>query len=556
MKRKSYVMVVIFIGLMLLSFVLLFVGGIIYRWHSSKTRRIFEKQFMEITRNVILSSQPKIPTDISDEFALELSRTQQYAQKRMNFSTLFQAALPFPALLLNSNLKVVWANSSLCDLFHIALDECEKDSLSWDFLIRYTNLIEQDPVLEALMGNFSGIFQIRIKTSDEHNGVPFEMYVCPINSGVSANIGNQKHVMLYFYPLSSMNETIQNQVKYLLNPIKKSLNALTDHTFDQKFRNQIRKDFVNAGIEDVFKGLEHLYDFTTREKNGLIEDITKLEANLSDNYKLLSDIEMQNNAFKKLQMELLDNLKLLREHLINYVDVSNSQHNSSDEMVSLYKNSLLNADDMFRIATSNLEKIEETQEIISSLEKAKGSLRPIRENLQLLNNRIVQGLDKALTFERNFSGSSPELKQLSTNFVRLKTDIDLIDQQMKDFSNIIKYIDLKLSKASMILQNDEESMQLLRNYEKEGQAFEKKLEEGFYEKSKMIQEGQELEDKIVQSVEDFFVTFKKNLTHFTAINSLMKIYLQRDEEVEGTVLGSIKQIESQVKSHSTSNPIQ
>ena len=39
----------------------------------------------------------------------------------------------------------------------------EEDALSWDYVLRFTDLGDNDPLIEALQNDLAGIYQIRAK---------------------------------------------------------------------------------------------------------------------------------------------------------------------------------------------------------------------------------------------------------------------------------------------------------------------------------------------------------------------------------------------------------
>ena len=140
-----------------------------------------------------------------------------YFEKRMSFGSIFQEALPLSAILLDKNLKVIWANNQFCDDWCISEEEIKKDYMSWDFLNKLTNIGNDDPVLEALKYNVAGIYQVKIKANDEAEVRPFEMFVSP------TSYQGETRVMLFFYDLTNLEQTIQEQAKGILNPVKSSL---------------------------------------------------------------------------------------------------------------------------------------------------------------------------------------------------------------------------------------------------------------------------------------------------------------------------------------------
>ena len=72
------------------------------------------------------------------------------------------------------------------------------------------------------------------------------MYVSPVE------YSKQKRIMIFFYPLRSLEETITNQMKATVGPIRNTLEALNTNSFTDDLKMKLSKDFDVAGIGELF----------------------------------------------------------------------------------------------------------------------------------------------------------------------------------------------------------------------------------------------------------------------------------------------------------------
>ena len=176
------------------------------------------------------------------------------------------------------------------------LDYKERNEiLTWDFLKKYTNLGESTPIISALKENIAGIYQIQVKINADT--MPYEMYVSPIN------YADKIKIMILFYPLRSLEETLANQTKAIIGPVSRSLEALMSNHFNPVFKDNIKNDFDAAGINQLFDKFCKYNEFVCQQRMGLLKEIERLENNLYDQYKLVDDLTlflMKKEHFKEV----------------------------------------------------------------------------------------------------------------------------------------------------------------------------------------------------------------------------------------------------------------
>src|SRR5690606_15681851 len=138
----------------------------------------------------------------------------------------------------------------------------------------FTNLGEDDPVMLALKEGIAGIYQIQIKTKKEAESLPYEMYVSPVD------YADQKRIMIFLYPLRSVEESLQQQSRAIVGPVLKTLDAIEAREFDGEIQERLSAQFNIAGIDSTFMNFSRFNDNLTDRLQSLEGEIVHLRGAL------------------------------------------------------------------------------------------------------------------------------------------------------------------------------------------------------------------------------------------------------------------------------------
>ena len=164
-----------------------------YKRESMKNEKFIESQIMTVVKRGIIGNACQINSKISSKTQNEIHKAHEFLQKRMRFGQVFEATLPFSAILLDSNLKVIWGNDNFFQDWGLSNQDYQTH-LGWDSLRQLTNLGQTDPILDASKNGMAGIFQIQVNLAEKAQPLPYEMYVHPVDSD------DERNIMVYFYP--------------------------------------------------------------------------------------------------------------------------------------------------------------------------------------------------------------------------------------------------------------------------------------------------------------------------------------------------------------------
>lgn len=427
-------------------------GYYIFSLIRSREEKDASKKMLQIIESGMINQNNKIYEDFELESREKFDDLQQYIQQRMSFGYLFKEALPFPSMILDSNLKVMWANQQFLELVDHEPEEAYRfESLSWDFILQKTNLGNHDPIKDAFSHDISGIYQVQILSSN--HAIPFEMYVTP------TEFQGEKRIVTLFYSLSSMEETIANQAQTLIGPVKKCLIKLKNDEFDDSRElSELEKDFSIADTLDIFQEFCLVHEKYSTEKMSLIGEIKSLESQLMTKLETLTALQVNLNELAQLVNHSKKEMLSIKNIIIEL-----SQNNTKGK--SLFNN----LDNVYHRFIENHRE---------ALESHKSSQSVLRDGVQLLSKMSPLAQD-------------------------LKTALSRNDKEM--MQNSLRKLDVQLSKAEMLFDKKDYDAKniLIEKLNNEKRGHEKEYNENKHELNHQLNLLVEMEERFIKSLRGF-----------------------------------------------------
>ena len=504
-SRNMALSVIGIVGVILLGIVFgIFLSG----FNGRKGIKEIEKLIVRVVDGAVLSNNSKITKNFSPEFNSKFLKLKKYIFKRMSFGNYFQDSLPFSTLLFDSNLKLVWANKQFFSEWKLENYD-KKDSITWDYLQKFTNLGENDPMISAVKENVAGIYQIQVRIKSNSDLIPYEMYVSPIESN------GENKIMVFLYSLSSMEETLQNQAKSLVGPISRTLDSLIKSDFTKETKNLLKKDYEIADILNIFNKFEKFQEISLCQKDGLINEIERLENDLYDQIKVMADIQGCNVDENRRYKNLFNKFNSLKGEIISTV-------NLRQEMEQLYLNTIVTSKNLFR---DKSELLDESTEIVNILEKYRQIFDKIathRVDLKSYNSKIdeskrkiLQSIDQTLHFKKS-GDSNPRIDQSLT---KLKMEMNGLDIHLNELFKISQMLDVSVSK-SQIMVNDIRLPDLSGVNDKFNEGKDK-IETDMFNVSKLTREGQAKDEDLIKTLKSLYSIIKDGNINNQSINELI-----------------------------------
>jgi hypothetical protein len=158
------------------AIVMLFIGMFFQKRFLRSKQEELEKEMQSFVSESLIEKNDEILESFSEDFQNYTLSMRDYIGKRMSYGSIFQEAIPLGSILLDKNLKVIWANKHFLQDWQIPEDDITRGYISWDYLSKLTNLGDSDPIIEALKFQVAGIYQVQVKVNDESETWPYEMF--------------------------------------------------------------------------------------------------------------------------------------------------------------------------------------------------------------------------------------------------------------------------------------------------------------------------------------------------------------------------------------------
>lgn len=403
--------------------VVFFIAGYFVNNHWIESgQRVLEANMVDIVENLVRNKTIHSEQGFSESFYHSISKNAAYANKRMNFGLLFQNTIPFPAMLLDANLKVIWANNSFSESWGISEDKIASQLLGWDLLKKQTNLNESTPIIDALKNNLSGIYQLKVRNEKTSQSAPYEMYVRPVK------MNNEVSIMIYFYPLENVQDTIELQAKTILAPIKETVHLLSSNVLESSTFTKLETKFEEAGVIDLYKDIKKLVNDWASSSHELQN---KLSSKLNQEENLLNEISKYENQISQnynFSKEIAQSFKLLKQKIIDYSVLKENLVTGYDK----YMNDFFNINDKF---SSLINLYNNDHQLLINISKTAKDINSIRFSLKSSKQQLDESLVRLKADHRNDKDKVSVIKSVYAEFSKALQDLEVKISKIENLVN-------------------------------------------------------------------------------------------------------------------------
>lgn len=458
-------------------------------WSDKKNSKHVEKTILNVVQHSLIPAEGKLHDVYSTEFVNEFERYRDFVHKRMTFGSIFQEALPFPGLLLDSNLNLIWANHHFYKTWQLDNFDEKTETLTWDFVQRFTNLDDQSSLMNALRLNHSGIIPIQVRpaTSDE-GGMPFEMYVSPVE------YSGQKRIMIIFYPLNAIEENLKIQKNSIVEPTVMALNAIHNDSFSPELQTKISAELDFAGSKEIFDSLKNVHDIKLRERSELNAEIERLDDLLSKTLNTMSD--MRKNLVSNLETQRMSVDKF--NQLKNAFGVLLDTRDQLEEQMRMIS---MSTRELFKDQSKMITTVESSEKMVSDYTKSmkliadvKSQFKGIRSEVDDFRMRMIQLLDQLLIFQTADSDNT----KIEQFLGKMKFEIKSFDRVLNQLAEVGTQMDVQLTKIEMM--NESRSVIELQPLKERFDQVKASFENVQFATSKTSQVSHMKDDEMVQAL--------------------------------------------------------
>jgi RecG-like helicase len=294
----------------------------------------------------------------------------EYLSMRMSYGALFQNTLPLPSVCLNHQLKVTWCNQSFIEEFGIQDFRNQLDNLSWDYLKRFINLNDTEPVIESLKSGQEQMAEVRVKKADSSKSEPFQMYIRPVNNN------NEKFMLLYFYPLESVEKSIENQSMLVINPTLEALKMLQEERTDQQQWKKIDEYFSSVNASPISLAIQSYRESVEQKLALLLQDVNTFK---NENMNLKQQMNTYKMKFTKVEGHLEKGslaFRQMKTDFLSFAEIVSEQTFDMSDLRTKYDQLAEYAQERDRLlihSASIIGKVEQSINAISELQKNRAS---------------------------------------------------------------------------------------------------------------------------------------------------------------------------------------
>jgi hypothetical protein len=430
------------IGTSAVGFFLIVIGALLAKYLSRREEREGAMTLKEMIEGHLIVNHYRGHPDFSPELDKILASYHHYFQKRMNLGLLFQESLPVPAIVVDSNYKVSWANKSFIEAWEIDENDVRDEKLSWDFAKRFTNLDSIDPIVSAFKEKVAGIFEIKLQTTLKGKNLPYEMFVTPVESSSGTK------VVAYFYPLTKHVDGMDSLQKEILEPITEGLELIQSGNFSGDRIDNLNAKFKNIKSMATFEKLQQLNLFVQNTRDSLLGRITDLERDLQDKIQEAQSAILQKNEFVINSKNLQAKMKNLKSHVIEQSEEFNHFGEKLDQLQISSQNLI---DDSKLISSLNEEMLiglRDHAAPIIEMVKIKDGFKVMKDELLGSRNKIMSYFDQVQMFENTQNILDQE--RLAHLINRLKREMLEMDKNLISIDRKMRDLDIHLTKAELM----------------------------------------------------------------------------------------------------------
>lgn len=409
----------------------------LFRWQRNKIGNQVEAEVKSVIEKGILGDQRYMVDHYSDATREDIIRLLDELKIKLNLGTLLHEGLPFAGCMIDYNFKLTWYNNLFLDQLYLSEEEVRSDAFNWDYVRDYLNL-EEDPIYQAMVNKIAGIYPVKVKQDELTPSQPYEMYVTPI----SAN--REGRVMVFFYPLISSKEAINEQVSLTKSSINRFLTLWGDNALDEDELALLEKDFKNNDITDLYSEIRDVFERLTDEKTDYLHTINALE---KDNKNLSNTID----DFKATEEE---KRAIIKEEMKSASELRNSfivSMEKSESLLHINKTILQQSDDFkneaYRLHQISLEAIKKGKESMDIL----GQLDTVKTDYKKLKFELMEVKAKLISLNNSLLAQLPPLDENQQKLAhRYKDELARLDFNVATLDKKLSQLDVLLSKLNMI----------------------------------------------------------------------------------------------------------
>jgi hypothetical protein len=453
----------------------------LFRWQKSKMGEQVEKEVKSVIEKGIMADQRFMLDHYSDLTREEIIHLLDELKVKLNLGTMLHTGLPFAGCMIDPNFKVTWNNHLFLEQFYLSEEEVRSDSFNWDYLRDYLNL-DEDPVYQALVNKIAGIYPVKVKQDEYAPAQPYEMYVTPIN------VNREDRVMVFFYPLVSVKEAINEQVNMSRETLQRFIKSWNNEILDEDQLRLLEKDFKNNDLIDLYDELVHLFERISGEKKECLITINELEKENASYKETVSEMQAIEEEKKEIIRQEFQLAGELRDTFLNSVERVETLLHINKTILQQNDELKTEATKLQQMSADLTKKNRETLDILGQLDGVKTDYKKLKLELLEVKAKLISINNSLFAQLPPFDESQQKLAlRYKDELARLDFNVSTLDKKLSQLDVLIAKLNMMHEKSNveqihfnfMTSQKDHELKELLVTVQRAQSVEESKIIENF-----------------------------------------------------------------------------
>jgi hypothetical protein len=477
----------------------LMLGVIVYNFAVKRGSKATEKIILDTIKDGLLPIETKVVDQFSKSFNSEFDKYREYVHKRMAYGSIFQETMPFASILLDSNLNLIWGNGHFYEQWKLESFKDESESLSWDFLQRFTNLANNSMMLNALRMNNPGVYKLQVKTNAMTSSLPYEMHISPVD------FASQKRIMIIFYPLKDLESQIQYEQDAVLNPLKEAIAAQSNGMLAPEMKLSLRKKLESVGALELYMALFEYVGTAEAKRDELTLEVDRLENELSEKQNLLADLRKLLVTSFETQRNSIKNYNNLKTSVTAVLDSRDQYEEQLNFITTSSREIFKDQSKIYNAAQAAEQNVDNYVKSLKNITGLKEDFKELKKTTEDFKSRIVQVLDQLLIFQNH----GEDVLRVDQFLGKIKLEMKGFEKILYNFNQVTTQMDITVTKLDMMLESrvtvDLEATKVRMD------SIKNNLENAQYSTSKIHQTAHLKDEEMIKSLKALVVNLKSEM---------------------------------------------
>jgi hypothetical protein len=409
----------------------------LFRWQKLRIGEQVEMEVKSVIEKGIMGDQRFMIDHYSDLTRDDIIRLLDELKIKLNLGSMLHNGLPFAGCMVDTNFKLTWHNHLFLEQFYLSDEEVRSDAFNWDYLRDYLNL-DEDPIYEAMVNKIAGIYPVKVKQDEFAPAQPYEMYVTPIN------VNREDRVMVFFYPLVSVKEAINDQVNLSRQALGRFISHWNNDSLDEDQIRFLEKDFKSNDLNDVYTELVTLFERVNGEKHECLVTINTLEKENAQYEKTITSMQSIEEEKRDIIRQEFQLANELRQTFLGAVERTESLMHINKTILQQNDELKTEAQKMQQISFEVTKKTKETLEIM-------GQLEGVKTDYKKLKFELLEVKAKLISINNSLFGQLPPFDEPQQKLAnRYKDELARLDFNVTTLDKKLSQLDVLLAKLQMM----------------------------------------------------------------------------------------------------------